>query len=50
MGRGTIGEVRDWSGDPRGGPEGVVRPSRKSGTGRETLWEVRDGAGTLEVV
>ena len=46
-GRVTLPEVWKWSGDPPGGPEVVVRssrrlkvvgrPSRRSGSGRETL-------------
>ena len=52
---GTLGEVRDGSGDPRGGPDesrdpwgGLVRVGglfRKSGMGRWTLGKVRDGLG-----
>ena len=47
MGRGTLGEVRDGSRDPREGPGRVERPSEWSGTGQGTLREVRDGSGTL---
>ena len=43
MGCGTLGEVRDGSGDPQGGLGWVGGPSVGSGTGRETLGEVRDG-------
>ena len=43
-----------WSGDPCGDPEVVGRPSRWSGSGRETLPEVRkwsgDPLGGLKVV
>ena len=52
-GLGTLGEVRDGWGDdrsvrdgsvdPQGGPGRVERPSGRSGTGRETHGEVRDG-------
>ena len=51
-GQRTVGEVQDWSWDPRGSPErvsglsgryGTVRgPSGRSGTVRWTLGEVRD--------
>ena len=47
MGRGTLGEVRDDSLDPRGGPGRFVVPSVMYGTVRSTLREVRDGSGTL---
>ena len=40
----TLGEVRDGSGDPRGGPGRVEGPSGSSGTGRGTLGEVWDGS------
>ena len=53
MGRGTLGEVQDGSGDPRGGPERIgglsgtfgtgQEASEKSGTSHRTLREVRDG-------
>ena len=46
-GRGTIPEISDESGDPRGGPGRVGGPSRKSETDRGTLPEVREGLGTL---
>ena len=42
MGRGTLGDVRDGSVDPWGGPGRFVRPSGRSRTVRETLGEVRD--------
>ena len=52
MRRGTLGEVRDGSGDPRGGPARFVEPvgevldgSGCSGTVRGTLGEVRDDFG-----
>ena len=55
MGRGTLGEVLDGLGDPRGGSGQVVGPSvrlqrvggpsGKSGTGRGTLREIRNGSG-----
>ena len=45
MGRGTFGEIRDGSGDPRGGPVRVGGPSRRSGSDWGTRWEVRDGSG-----
>ena len=44
---GTLGEVRDTSRDPRGGPGQIRGPSERSGTGQGTLWEVRDGSGDL---
>ena len=47
---GTLGEVRDGSGDPRGGPGQIVGPSGRSRTGQRTLKEVRDGSGTLAEV
>ena len=47
MGQGTIGEVRNGSGDPRRRLGWVGGPSGKSGTGRGTLVEVRDGWGNL---
>ena len=43
MGRGTLGDVRDGSEDPRGGLGRFVGPSWRFGTVRETLGEVRDG-------
>ena len=56
-GRGTLGEVRDGSGDPLGGQRRVGDPwgglKRVGGhlgivgTGRGTLGEVRDGSGEL---
>ena len=42
-GRGTLSEVLDGLGDPRGGPGWVRGPSGRSGTGRVTLGEVQDG-------
>ena len=55
-GRGKLGEVRDGSGtlmevqerlgDPRGSLRRVERPSGRSGTGQGTLGEVWDGSGT----
>ena len=48
MGPGTLQEVQDRSWNRSVGPfggEGLVRgPSRRSGTGRGTLSEVRDGS------
>ena len=51
-GRGThkevpngLKELRDVSQDSRRGPGRVGGPSRRSGTGRETLGMVRDGSG-----
>ena len=44
---GTIGKIRDGSGDPLGGPRRVERTSGRSGTGRGNLGEVRYGSGTL---
>ena len=56
MGRGTtgrsktgwrsLGEVRDGSVDPRGGPELVGRPSQRSRTGRVCYGKSRMGRGT----
>ena len=43
MGRGTLGKVRNGSGDPRGGQGRVRGYSRRSGTGLGTLGKVRDG-------
>ena len=55
MGRGTLPEVWDGSGDPPGGPRWIGKPCRrsgtgrgtpeKSGTGRRTLRKIRDGSG-----
>ena len=45
MGREKLGEVRDMLGDPRGGPDQVGGLSGRSGTGRVTLGEDRDGSG-----
>ena len=44
-GRGTLGEVRDGSGDSWGIPGLVKEPSGRSGMGRLTLGEVQDGLG-----
>ena len=41
-GRESLGDVREWSGDPRGCPGVVGRPSRMSGSGREVLPDVRE--------
>ena len=46
MSQGTHGVVRDGSSDSRGGTERVEGPSERSGTGRGTLGEVRDGRET----
>ena len=46
-GRGTLGEVRDGLGDPRGGPGRVRGPSERFGTVRGTLVEVQDVSGDL---
>ena len=43
-GRRTIIEVWEESGDPRGGPGRVGGLSRRCGTDRWTLGEVRDGS------
>ena len=53
MGRVSNGEVWDWSGDPSkcpgrveytmGSTGRVVRPTGRSGTGRGTLEDIRDG-------
>ena len=43
MDRGTLGEVRDGSGDPPYNPGRVGGPSGRSGTGQGTIGEVRDG-------
>ena len=42
-GRGTLGKVRDWSEDPRGGSGRVGGPTGRFGTVRGTVEEVRDG-------
>ena len=42
--RGNFLEVRDGSGEPRGGPGRVEGLSGRSGTGRVNLEEVRDGS------
>ena len=44
-GRGTLGEVRDGSGDTRGGPGRVGRSTRRSVMGRGNYLEVIDGSG-----
>ena len=44
--RGTLREVQDGSGDPRGGLGRVWGPSGKSRTCRETLGVVRNGSET----
>ena len=44
MGRGTLGEVRDGSVDPRGGPRRVWGPFRRSVTSRGTLGVDQDGS------
>ena len=40
MGQGTLEEVGEGSGDPRGSSGMVVEPLRRSGMGRGTIWEV----------
>ena len=50
MGRGTLEEVRNGSGDRWGGSGWFVGPSGRYGTGQRTLGEVRDGSETLEEV
>ena len=40
----TLGEVRDGSGNPRGGQGRVGRSTGKSVTGRGTLGKVKDGS------
>ena len=47
MGRGTLKEVWDGSGDRWGGPVRVWRPSGRSRTGRGTLGEVQNGRESL---
>ena len=47
MGRGTLGEVWDGSKEPPGGSGRVEGTSRRSGTGRETIEEVREGSRDL---
>ena len=42
IGRGTLPEVQNGSGDPLGGLEQVGRPSKMSGMGREVLPGVWD--------
>ena len=41
----NLGEVRDGSGDPLGGPGWVNGPSGRSGMGLFMLVEVWDGSG-----
>ena len=43
MGRWTLGEVRDGSGESRWCPERFGEPSERFGMGQGTLGEVRDG-------
>ena len=60
MGRETLKEVLDGSGDPQGGPERVGGLSGRSGTGRGhsgmpgtvwgTLGDFRDGSGCSGMV
>ena len=38
-------EVWNWSGDSHGRSEVVSRPSRRSGSGRETLSKIRNWSG-----
>ena len=45
MGRGTFGEVRNGSLDPRGSQGRIGGTSRRSWTGRGTLGEVQDVVG-----
>ena len=45
MSRGTLGDVRYISVDPWGGLGRVGKPFQRSGTGRETLADVREGSG-----
>ena len=47
MGQGTLREVRDGLGDPRGGLGQVGGPLGRSGTGWGTFWEVQDGLENL---
>ena len=47
--RGTLGEVRDGSEDPRKGPGRVGGPSGKSWKGPGTLPEVQDWSGYLPI-
>ena len=44
MGLGTVGEVWDGSGDPRGGLERVGGPSQRFGVGS---WDPRGGPGRV---
>ena len=46
MGRGTLEEVRDRLGDPRGGPRQVGGPSEKFETGRKLPGRCGTGWGT----
>ena len=43
--KGTLGEVRDRFGNPRGGPGQVEGTSGRSRTGRRNLGAVQDGPG-----
>ena len=45
--RGTLGVVRNGSGDPWRGAGRVGEPSRRTGMGRGTLWEVRKTLGEV---
>ena len=44
-GREALGDVREWSGHPRGRAGVVGRPSGMSGSGREVLEDVRALSG-----
>ena len=46
----TLGEVRDGSGDPRGDPGRVRGPSKRSWTGRSLLGRSGTGRGTIAEV
>ena len=48
--RGTLGEVGDKPGDPPRCAGWFGQPSKRSGTGRRTIPEVRDGSGTLKEI
>ena len=47
MGRRSLAEVRDGSGEPRGGPGRVRGPSQLSGMGRGTIGEVGSEVGRV---